>query len=645
MSSNQHIINYLKWYIEEAQNSTQFAVMLKGGWGSGKTYFLKNFVLPLAKDKFIYVSLNGLNHTEQIDDLIFKFLHPILGSEKMALAGKVFGAFTKLGVNASTGSFGVKVDAEPPKIDFKKMITNINEKVLVFDDLERCSIPLSEVIGYINSFVEQDQQKVIIISNEDEIQRHFDDNDSNKKADKTSYLLIKEKLIGKTFEVYSDVKTVIQAVIEKSCKESIDVVINNKEYCFQVFETVEKEKGHRNFRAFSHSLKEFEYFWKQIDAKYKKEEKLITDLMVFFLCLSYEYNLQTITSTDFEGKEDDPSSAFSQHLLIGANSSMQDFLKRHDYANGQWLLSKDNWVQLICENKMPLEAIYRSIEESGYLSKETEWKTLWRYHELPDEEYSRTLDKVIKNLLTGKYIVPEVILHIYGAFISLHEHGEYKLVRKWKNRADMKAAFKKVFSKLEVNDAVKSFLLQNSGHFNTGYSGLAFHSKTETDFIQVYGYAYEKLTESFHKLIFKDRNNIVKSMVSNPEEFYKSTTDINFEGLKLWNVPFFKELSSRTFYRYWNEIEDKTNKNLITGIFRERYSILTSGTPSFTDQVKPLIQEKVFTESLLKLVKDKRKRLKSFKPSHISLTMLEEDLIEGLAYIDKFEKILAKPSP
>ena len=40
----------------------------------------------------------------------------------------------------------------------------------MFDDLERASLDINEILGYINNFVEHDNIKVIIIANENEIE-------------------------------------------------------------------------------------------------------------------------------------------------------------------------------------------------------------------------------------------------------------------------------------------------------------------------------------------------------------------------------------------------------------------------------------------------------------------------------------------
>lgn len=64
--TNEHITKYLNWYISNECENLRFAVLAKGGWSSGKTWFIKNFIKDndnsLAQSKpsesnFIYISL------------------------------------------------------------------------------------------------------------------------------------------------------------------------------------------------------------------------------------------------------------------------------------------------------------------------------------------------------------------------------------------------------------------------------------------------------------------------------------------------------------------------------------------------------------------------------------------------------------
>src|SRR5690606_22201504 len=71
--------------------------------------------------------------------------------------------------------------------------------LFIFDDLERCDLPINRVLGYINEFVEHEDRKVIIIANEKEIKGGED------------YGRIREKLIGKTLEIQSAFEQALEA--------------------------------------------------------------------------------------------------------------------------------------------------------------------------------------------------------------------------------------------------------------------------------------------------------------------------------------------------------------------------------------------------------------------------------------------------
>lgn len=63
----QAISNYLK------RSVTEFAVMIDGGWGVGKTYLLNQYILPSIKEiKYFHISLYGLSNISDIESEIYK---------------------------------------------------------------------------------------------------------------------------------------------------------------------------------------------------------------------------------------------------------------------------------------------------------------------------------------------------------------------------------------------------------------------------------------------------------------------------------------------------------------------------------------------------------------------------------------------
>ncbi len=66
-------------------HAPRYAVLLKGPWGAGKTYFVKKFFSAARSSgakreefKHLYVSLYGMASTKQVEAECFRQLHPIL---------------------------------------------------------------------------------------------------------------------------------------------------------------------------------------------------------------------------------------------------------------------------------------------------------------------------------------------------------------------------------------------------------------------------------------------------------------------------------------------------------------------------------------------------------------------------------------
>ena len=84
---NQNIIEYLEWYTSE-DCKLNFAIMLSGSWGSGKTHFIKNEFINKDSEKYIYISLNGVSSTDEIDSLLIQSIHPIFNNTGSKIAFK-----------------------------------------------------------------------------------------------------------------------------------------------------------------------------------------------------------------------------------------------------------------------------------------------------------------------------------------------------------------------------------------------------------------------------------------------------------------------------------------------------------------------------------------------------------------------------
>ncbi len=267
------LVSAIEEYIRNKR--INYAIMIDGAWGSGKTFFIKKNILKRYSNA-LYVSLYDVNSLDKLSEKIYfellkskyvksSFLRFIINLYKIGIIKFfffipvtllkwiikilkfIFYLIFKL-IGLLTLNLGlVKLDinvSSLKKIDYYgalKIVKKIDEFILIIDDLERCGIPIDEVLGFLNDFVEHKNMKCIIVANEDEIDKTITENvelkvmsvlnnsiefyDCDKKPDKYSekepgkvdfediknrikylyndnnkYKIIKEKLIGKVFK-------------------------------------------------------------------------------------------------------------------------------------------------------------------------------------------------------------------------------------------------------------------------------------------------------------------------------------------------------------------------------------------------------------------------------------------------------------
>lgn len=211
--SNQHISQFLDYYCDnEKLKNPQYAVLLKGKWGSGKTHFINKYrkELDTKKQKYIYVSLYGVTSYDEIETKFLETIHPFLYNKKTIFTGKIAKQLLK-------GTFKIDLDGDKKDDDSVSLkipdfklddLFNTKDYILIFDDLERCSINIINLLGYINHFVEHQSYKVILIANEEEFE------------ETRKYYQIKEKLIGKTFEFISDASSAYDSFLNDELKNT-----------------------------------------------------------------------------------------------------------------------------------------------------------------------------------------------------------------------------------------------------------------------------------------------------------------------------------------------------------------------------------------------------------------------------------------
>lgn len=274
---------------------TDYAIMISGEWGSGKSHYLthefkllvEGVVAPkeddldkkkglISRGKEIhyspaFISLYGVSSVEDFEVRVFSGVNSWTNKGFFRVAGLVG---SKVGdfFGVSTG----KKDA--------KAITFIRKnRVLVFDDLERIcedKISVKEVMGLINSYAEQSNYKVIIVCNENVYLSEDVDEDV-----KESYTKYKEKSVRFTYKFIPDVGVVYDIMVSKV--PDIDYkafLISEKDSILHLFDL----GGEKNLRTLKFFIDTFGKIYSLVKTT-KYHQKINRAYLVAFMLYSCEH--------------------------------------------------------------------------------------------------------------------------------------------------------------------------------------------------------------------------------------------------------------------------------------------------------------------------------------------------------------------
>ncbi|MCG3673689.1 P-loop NTPase fold protein [Aliarcobacter butzleri] len=394
---NKHISQFLNYYIE--LSNPQYAVFLKGKWGSGKTHFINEYKNELNKNKqkYIYVSLYGVTSYDEIETKFLEAIYPRLYNKKTIFAGKIAKQLLKATLKIdwdADGKADGSVNIQIPNFKPEDLL-NTKDYILIFDDLERCSINIINLLGYINFFVEHQSYKVILIANEEELE----------KTEK--YTQIKEKLIGKTFEFISDANSAYDSFLgelENENKIKENILEKQKSNILELFEKSQSN----NLRALRQTLLDFERFYDKVLVNHQAKEELIKDILYWFFLFSFEIKQGNNDILDLQ--------KFSEeyYSYISKQNSEKAIQTKYIYFNNKYKF-KDNyfdvvisfnlWKEVLLNSNIKKEDINLELRNSKYYFDEStpSWKKLSSYYNLEDKEFEELLEDVYKEFCKNNY--------------------------------------------------------------------------------------------------------------------------------------------------------------------------------------------------------------------------------------------------
>ena len=437
---------------------TDYAIMINGEWGSGKTYFWNNKIrnkiesLQLNGKQYttIYMSLYGISNLEDISKKIFIETTQLMDKNLKRYMDMnhqtTIPEYAKTGLDMAN-FFGVTQNGD--RIDYGKFFST-DDKVLCFDDLERANVDVIDILGYINNFVEHDHIKTIIICNEKELSTKLKSSNLEMKTFIATYLLdkegdlsktdkpmvekirdkieyvfdkandyerIKEKLIGETFEYAPEFTYIINGLLMRY-EANPDLIRFLRENTQLIISTFNKS-GTRNLRILKHALNDFRKVFEMVNKYYPNtSQKVLKTMLIFTIAVSFEIKAGKITKDKFvniENNEEYKAILVSSRVLMDNRQfNIKEFDNNYYYnfkAEYRFFKFIEIYVRTrIFEMKVfknDMEVIINTVDTDnlpGYKRLLTE-----EYWKISDDQFGNVIDEVMEDVKFGRIEVIDIV--------------------------------------------------------------------------------------------------------------------------------------------------------------------------------------------------------------------------------------------
>ncbi len=341
-------IRELQQKIERYVNNDadEFALLIDGKWGSGKTYAVKHIISNYNENEdnlehqMYYFSLNGITNMEdmfwEINEEHTNFLRTIA-----PLCAKVVGSYALADTNISDDIRYALSSREK---------ADMNVKTIIFDDVERCKCDLDVIFAFINRLLRKGF-KIIVVMNSEKLQN----------ADK--YKVIKEKFVGTTICWTVDKKIVLNIIenIKYSGFSERQLTLFKKA-CYDVFGT----KNITNLRVLKKTILHAANI---INMAYKNEE----DDNLGFAYYQITKNVYAHFLSELNPENQDDVVSQVCEYTYPSHKGVLELLSVKDYFKNGMSFDKDKYKKemLLLSTSMQLDFSYHK-----YMSEEEKEKRM-----------------------------------------------------------------------------------------------------------------------------------------------------------------------------------------------------------------------------------------------------------------------------
>ena len=393
------LVEYLKYY--QTCTAPGFAVLVTGAWGTGKTFQVQ---AALPKTSRHYISLFGLKTAEEIHAEVAAAMDPTLAGLKKAL-----NATTQMG-NAAPNAWKL-TGASSSLINSLIKTRTKNDKTIIFDDLERCSLPIRETLGVINQYVEHFGCRVVVIAHDEKLTIDF--------------LEAKEKVFGQTIFAEPQIDAAFTSFCESvRSKARTDFLLKHKQQILSIFE----QSGATSLRILKHVMEDITRLFDTLSTKHLGKIDAGSELLLLFCALDIETR-EGLTESDLRDRKR-TEVMYRVGSPKGSTPETPRLVKSNQkYPNvdlNSELLADDVLVNVLIKGVYDSGEIGASLDRSIYFTPPSElpvWRVVMSFDELDDGIVQAAQTSMESEFQNRKFSEPGEILHVFALKLMMAENG------------------------------------------------------------------------------------------------------------------------------------------------------------------------------------------------------------------------------
>ena len=605
-------------------SNTDYAIMIDGEWGAGKTWYWDNVLTQQIKAiptkdntedkpsmyKVAKISLFGVSSVDDLRIKIFEETSTFFANKYVKTGAK----FTGMIVNKVAGIFNVSETSAKDVSDLlSEFFVNLDHYVLCFDDLERIKTELLiELLGYINTLVEHDKVKVVFICNENEL----------KDVDYHKY---KEKIVRFTHTIKADISKMVLEFAKGKEDGYSKYLCERKDYIASIY-----QRGNcSNLRTLKYNLDIYEQVYEIIGKTIQSEnEQHVYAVANYMLLLSmvysieyrrdndeaklkslskinrqWIYKLDTMDSLSRQsGNNEDKQKSQAEKSEEEKIVDYQRYIKKCYFANSYIYGSSMPMIEYLLtgycdEDAMRANIQWIEVEAKRYEASEEKqlYQELTQFWDTDDDVMANAVKRQMEKVKEGSFLLQDYPLF----FLALQRLQNFSFIDLKMTIPELQEIFESAISKFEnvpFVDGLDAYYYQNNGESTPEFMALV------------------------NKVIDINAHNNQKYLVAEFETVVKNiSSSVNLKKFQFVLTCLFENIGAEQFFElfisyrnsrkrdYWNFFDERYNSKDCFDLDREfiaslldrlnRYlsdpSIEISGTRKYCSKIQELLDKKV----------------------------------------------------